>query len=66
MNFNEEIKQLQAIQAKLDQIEKPTGFQRDALTRVTVALANKMARIAWSVLAREEVYRATFPVSAAG
>ena len=33
---------------------------------VTVALANKMARIAWSVLAREEVYRATFPVSAAG
>jgi error-prone DNA polymerase len=29
---------------------------------VTVALANKMARIAWSVLTRGEVYRNTYPV----
>jgi transposase len=29
----------------------------------SVALANKMARIAWSVLTRGEVYRETFPVS---
>ena len=33
---------------------------------VTVALANKMARIAWAVLARGEVYRATVPLPAAG
>ncbi len=31
---------------------------------VTVALANKMARIAWAVLSRGEVYRATpFPAA---
>jgi transposase len=29
---------------------------------VTVALANKMARIAWAVLTRGEVYHKTFPV----
>ena len=29
---------------------------------VTVALANKMARIAWAVLARGEVYRNEFPI----
>ncbi|CAO3456138.1 Mobile element protein [Azospirillum largimobile] len=32
---------------------------------VTVALANKMARIAWAVLTRGEVYRKDFPVPAA-
>lgn len=32
---------------------------------VTVALANKMARIAWAVLTRGEVYRKHFPVPAA-
>ena len=31
---------------------------------VTVALANKMARIAWAVLNRGEVYRLTFPLPA--
>jgi transposase len=31
---------------------------------VTVALANKMARIAWAVLTRGEVYRKTFPIPA--
>lgn len=31
---------------------------------VTVALANKMARIAWAVLNRGEVYRKTFPIPA--
>ena len=33
---------------------------------VTVALANKMARLVWAVLARGEVYRTNFPVPAAG
>ena len=32
---------------------------------VTVALANKMARIAWAVLTRGEVYRKQFPMPAA-
>jgi len=31
---------------------------------VTVALANKMARIAWAVLTRGEVYHKTFPIPA--
>jgi hypothetical protein len=32
---------------------------------VTVALANKMARIAWALMARNEVYRATGRAAAA-
>ena len=32
-------------------------LQRRPVTLVTVALANKMARIAWAVMTREEVYR---------
>ena len=31
---------------------------------VAVALANKMARIAWALLARQEVYRLPTPVAA--
>ena len=31
----------------------------------TVALANKMARIAWALMARKEVYRAKGPAAAA-
>ena len=31
---------------------------------VTVALANKMARIAWAVLTRGEVYHKAFPIPA--
>ena len=39
-----------------------TAWLRDILQRrparlVTVALANKMARIAWAVMTRKEVYR---------
>jgi len=31
---------------------------------VTVALANKMARIAWALMTREEVYHPKAPVTA--
>jgi hypothetical protein len=33
-------------------------LERHPVRPVTVALANKMARIAWAVMARNEVYRA--------
>jgi transposase len=33
-------------------------LERRPVRHVTVALANKMARIAWAVMARNEVYRA--------
>lgn len=33
-------------------------IERRGINRATVALANKMARIAWALLARGEVYRA--------
>ena len=33
-------------------------LERRPVRQVTVALANKMARIAWAVMARKEVYRA--------
>ena len=32
-------------------------IERRGINRATVALANKMARIAWALLARCEVYR---------
>ena len=34
-------------------------LERKAARLVTVAVANKMARIAWAVMARDESYRAT-------
>lgn len=34
-------------------------LERKPARLVTVAVANKMARIAWAVMARQEVYRAT-------
>ena len=34
-----------------------TILERRPVRLVTVALANKMARIAWSVMTRKEVYR---------
>ena len=33
-------------------------IERRGVNRAIVALANKMARIAWAILARGEVYRA--------
>ena len=39
-----------------------TLLQRKSARLASVALANKMARIAWSVLTRGEVYRNTYPV----
>ena len=38
---------------------------RHPVRHVTVALANKMARIAWALMTRNEVYRATGGVAAA-
>ena len=40
-------------------------LERRPVRLVTVALANKMARIAWSVMTRKEVYRPTGGVAAA-
>ncbi len=37
--------------------------QRSHKNVVAVALANKMARIAWAVLARQEVYRSSAAVA---
>ena len=37
-------------------------LDRKSARLASVALANKMARIAWSVLTRGEVYRATYPI----
>ena len=37
-------------------------LDRKSARLASVALANKMARIAWSVLTRGEVYRNTYPV----
>ena len=37
-------------------------LERKSARLASVALANKMARIAWSVLTRGEVYRNTYPV----
>ena len=39
-------------------------LERKPARLVTVALANKMARIAWAVLTRGEVYRKKFPILA--
>ena len=41
-------------------------LERRPVRLVTVALANKMARIAWAVMTRKEVYRAKGRVAAAG
>jgi error-prone DNA polymerase len=40
-------------------------LERRPVRLATVALANKMARIAWALMARDEVYRATGPAAAA-
>jgi hypothetical protein len=40
-------------------------LERRPVRLVTVALANKMARIAWALMTRKEVYRATGRVAAA-
>ena len=40
-------------------------LERKPARVVTVALANKMARIAWAVLTKGEVYRKNLPVPAA-
>jgi hypothetical protein len=40
-------------------------LERRPVRLATVALANKMARIAWALMARKEVYRATGCVAAA-
>jgi len=40
-------------------------LERRPVRLVTVALANKMARIAWAVMTRKEVYHATGRVAAA-
>lgn len=40
-------------------------LERKAPRLASVALANKMARIAWSVLTRGEVYRETYPLAKA-
>lgn len=37
-------------------------LDRKSAPLASVALANKMARIAWSVLTRGEIYRDTYPV----
>ncbi|WP_147165125.1 transposase, partial [Pararhodospirillum oryzae] len=38
-------------------------LERKSARLASVALANKMARIAWSVMVRGEAYRKTYPVS---
>ncbi len=44
----------------------PTGrLQRRPVRLVTVALANKMSRIAWALMTRKEVYHAKGCVAAA-
>jgi transposase len=40
-------------------------LQRRPVRLVTVALANKMARVAWALMTRKQVYRATGRVAAA-
>ena len=40
-------------------------LERRPVRLVTVALANKMARIAWALMTRKEVYRAKGRVAAA-
>jgi transposase len=50
--------------------QRRRAWTRGILTRrpvrlVTVALANKMARIAWALMTREEVYRARGRIVAA-
>jgi hypothetical protein len=40
-------------------------LERRPVRLATVALANKMARIAWALMARKEVYRATGHAAAA-
>jgi hypothetical protein len=40
-------------------------LERRPVRLVTVALANKMARIAWALMARDEVYRAKGRAAAA-
>jgi hypothetical protein len=42
-----------------------TILERRPVRLVTVALANKMARIAWALMTRKEVYRAKGRVVAA-
>ena len=37
-------------------------LDRKSARLASIALANKMARIAWSVLTRGEIYRNTYPV----
>lgn len=37
-------------------------LERKSARQASVALANKMARIAWSIMVRGEVYRETYPV----